>query len=63
MTERETIELIEIWIKEHSPFTAEVVSVTAEEHGAWVVQVECSEVIWQQTVSPEGEVSDPVWID
>lgn len=63
MTKAEVTALIERWIKEYSLFTAKVVRVTPEAHGAWVVLVECSELIWQRTVSPEGEVSAPVWLD
>ena len=63
MTKPEVTALIETWIKEHSLFTAKVVGVTPEAHGAWVVLVECSDLIWRQRVSAEGEVSTPVWLD
>jgi hypothetical protein len=60
MTEPEVTALITRWIKEHSLFTAKVVRVTSEAQSAWVVLVECANLIWQQTVSPDGEVSAPV---
>ena len=63
MTKAEVTALIETWIQEHSLFTAKVVRVIPEAHGDWVVLVECSDLIWQQKVSPEGEVSTPVWLD
>ena len=63
MTKQEAIATIEDWIKTYSLFTAEVVRVAPDEHGAWEVLVECSDLIWKQKVSPEGEVSAPVWVD
>jgi len=63
MTKAEVTALIETWIQEHSLFTAKVVRVTPAAHGDWVVLVECSDLIWQQKVSPGGEVSTPVWLD
>jgi len=63
MTQSEVTALIETWIKEHSLFAAQVVRVTPEAHGARGVLIECSELIWQQRVSPAGEVSPPMWLD
>jgi len=63
MTKLEVTALIETWIQEHSLFAAKVVRVIPEAHGAWVVLVECSDLIWQQRVSLEGEVSTPAWLD
>jgi hypothetical protein len=63
MTKQEATDLIERWIEAYSPFTARVASVAADGKEAWVVLVECSEVIWKQQVSPEGAVGDPVWVD
>jgi hypothetical protein len=63
MTQREAVALIEAWIKQHSPFTAQVVNATHDERGTWIIQVECSEIIWQQTIDPEGEISAPVLLN
>ena len=63
MTKQEALAAIEAWIQTYSLFTAEPVSVTPDENGAWVVLVECSTLMWEQKVSPEGEVSAPVWVD
>ncbi len=60
MTEHEAIELVENWIREHSRFAATVVGITSSVHGTWVALVECSTVLWEQTVSPEGEVGNPL---
>jgi hypothetical protein len=50
-------------IETSSLFAAEAVSATADEEGAWVGVVECSEVIWRQKVNPDGVVSDSRWMD
>jgi hypothetical protein len=63
MTKQEAANVIKTWIETSSPFAAEVVSITADEEGAWVGVVECSEVLWRQKVNPEGTVSDPMWMD
>ena len=63
MTEHEALTAIETWIKTYSLFTAKAVSITPEENGVWVALVECSELIWEQKVSPDGVVSPPVWMD
>jgi hypothetical protein len=63
MTQQEAMATIEDWIKTHSFFAAQTVSVTPDGDGAWVVWVECSELIWKQSISPAGEVSAPVWVD
>jgi hypothetical protein len=63
MTKQEAIAAIEAWIKAYSLFTASAVRVTPAENGAWVALVECSELLWEQKVSPAGEVSAPVWVD
>lgn len=62
MTKREAMQRIRDWIHEHSPFMAEVVEATARGDGSWEVTVECSDLIWIQTVSPAGEVGSPVWL-
>jgi|SoiMethySBSTD1v2_1073268.scaffolds.fasta_scaffold573385_2 hypothetical protein len=63
MTKQEAIAAIEAWIKAYSLFAASAVSVTPAENGGWVALVECSELLWEQKVSPAGEVSAPVWVD
>jgi hypothetical protein len=63
MTKQEAIATIEDWISTYSFFTAEAVSATPEEDGAWEVLVECSNLIWKQKVSPQGEIGAPVWVD
>jgi hypothetical protein len=63
MRQHEVVRLIEAWIQEHSPFAAEVGRVVPTEYGKWLVQVECAELIWEQTVSNDGEVSAPLIID
>jgi hypothetical protein len=63
MTKQEAVAAIEAWIKAYSLFTASAVSVTPAENGSWVALVECSELLWEQKVSPAGEVSAPVWVD
>ena len=63
MTKQEALAAIEAWIKTYSFFTANAVSITPDENGAWVALVECSELIWEQKVNSEGEVSAPVWVD
>ena len=63
MTQQEAVALINTWITEYSPFAAQVVKACRGEQGSWLIEVECSEVIWQQTVSPEGEVSTPILLD
>ena len=60
MTKQEAIAAIEAWIKAYSLFTASAVSVTPAENGGWGALVECSELLWEQKVSPAGEVSAPV---
>jgi hypothetical protein len=59
MTRQEAVGLIETWITEQSSFAAQVVEVTPGEQGAWVMLIECSELTWQQMVSPDGRVSAP----
>ena len=63
MTKQEAANVLKTWIETNSLFAAEAVSVTADEEGAWVAVVECSEVIWRQKVSSDGAVSDPMWVD
>jgi len=63
MTPQEATATIQAWIQTYSLFTAEAVSVTPAENGAWEVLVECSDLIWKQKVSSTGEVSAPVWVD
>lgn len=63
MTKHEAIAAIEAWIQAYSLFTASAVSVTPAENGGWVALVECSELLWEQKVSPAGEVSAPMWVD
>ena len=63
MTEAEITALIAHWIQQHSVFTAKVTRVILQKQGTWVAVVECGGLLWQQTVSPAGEVSAPVWLD
>jgi hypothetical protein len=63
MNKHEAMQLIQSWIQEHSPFIAEVVNATARDDGVWEVTVECSEMIWIQTISLVGEVGNPVWMN
>ena len=63
MTKQEALAAIEAWIQTYSFFTANAVSITPDENGAWVALVECSELIWEQKVNSEGEGSAPVWVD
>jgi hypothetical protein len=42
MKEYEARCLVEQWVREYSPFKAEVVNVRPGSDGAWVVVVECS---------------------
>lgn len=63
MMKQEAIQLVEMWIQEHSLLAAQVVSAQQEEYGAWVVQAECSDAIWQQRVNLSGEVDAPEMLD
>ena len=63
MTREEAIAIIEMWIQEHSRFAAQVVNATWDAQGLWVIEAECSEVVWRQTVSPTGEVSVPLLLN
>lgn len=63
MTKQEATDVIGTWLKTYSAFTADALSITPAQEGAWVVLVECGKVRWEQKVSPGGEVSPPVWVD
>lgn len=63
MTQQEAIQLVETRIQEHSVLAAQVVSAQQDAYGDWVIQAECSVAIWQQRVSPGGEVNAPEMLD
>ncbi|MCS6926748.1 MAG: hypothetical protein NZ578_12685 [Candidatus Binatia bacterium] len=63
MTEHEARRRVQEWIRECSPFAAAVVAAKARPDGSWQITVECSDFVWIQTVSAEGDISEPVWIE
>jgi hypothetical protein len=63
MTQQEAVALVETWIHDHSRFAAHVVKALPQGQGEWIVQAECSEVIWEQKVREDGSVDTPQIID
>jgi hypothetical protein len=59
MTVQEATACLERWLQGYLPSKVEIVCLFPRNSGSWVAVLEYGEVCWQQSVSPQGEVSGP----